>query len=99
MAERRADQLTLRELFTNAERLARELFEHLEKGVLPKIQNLDQLTKCTEDQTDESVPDVSVRRAAAELLGSDEFSQKLLEKMDEYLSAIDNAIERHINQF
>ena len=96
MAERPVAQLTLRELFTNAERLAREIIEHLEQGFIPKIHNLDRLVRAQEEGADE-VLDVTVRNTAAAALSSDEFSQKLLARMNEYLVAIDNAIERQVN--
>jgi hypothetical protein len=91
------EQQTLRELFSNTERLTRELIEHLDKGFVPKVQQLKQLVRNGEPTADE-VLDVTVRNQAATVLISDDFNQGLCAKMDEFLSAIDHALARHINQ-
>jgi len=36
MAERRIEDMPLRDVFTEAEQLARDLVDHLENGFLPK---------------------------------------------------------------
>jgi len=88
-------QLTLRELFTHAERLARELIEHLDQGFLPKLQTMRELARPVDDLNAEQVPDVTVRNQAKQLLDSDEFTQPLLRKLDDYLQAIDVALHRN----
>jgi hypothetical protein len=90
MAERPIDQLTLRDLFTNAEWLIRDLTEHLQQSFHPKSQALDELVRSylVPDERD-AIADTAVRTQAAALLDSDDYSQTLIEKLDRYLTAID----------
>ena len=57
-------KLPLRERLTIAERLSRELCEHLEQGFLPKIETLRRVTRQKEavaaDTTDKTVRDTVV---------------------------------------
>jgi hypothetical protein len=90
MAERPIDQLTLRDLFTNAEWLIRDLTEHLRQSFHPKSQALDELVRSFQvPEERDAIADTAVRTQAAALLESDEYSQALFEKLDKYLTAID----------
>lgn len=97
MADRPISQLTLRELFKHTEMLTRDLVEHVEKNFLPRVHALEQLVQPQDERMKVHIPDVSVRRHAHEALTSDEFTQKLFEKMKEYLSAIDKELARSTN--
>lgn len=81
----KADSLPLREKFTNAERLTRELIEHLEQGFLPKLQQLRRVARKDEE---EGVTDKSVRDQCAQLLKSDDFTEKLTSDLQDYLDSI-----------
>lgn len=97
MIERPADQLTLRELFIEAERLSRELAEHLEQGFLPKVQNLSRLVDPGHvDIHGNPAEDVSVRNCAAQLLESEAYTERLYVKVQEYCDAIDRDVSRII---
>ena len=96
--ERPIEQQTLREMLTNSERLARELIEHLEQGFLPKVQRLNELLHVPEDAEGGMVRDVTIRTQATTVLETDQFSQEMIEKMEQYLAALDNAITKHINR-
>ncbi len=90
MAERPIDQLTLRDLFTNAEWLIRDLSEHLRQSFQPKSKALDELVRSFQvPEERDAIADTAVRTHAAALLGSDDYSQTLMEKLDRYLAAID----------
>jgi len=90
MAERPIDQLTLRELFTNTEWLIRDLTEHLQQSFRPKSQALGGLVRSYQiPEERDAIADTAVRTHAAALLGSDDYSQNLIEKLDRYLEAID----------
>lgn len=78
------ESLPLREKFTNAERLTRELIEHLEQGFLPKLKKLRGVTR----KDDESVTDRTVRDHCKRLLDSDDFTHDLADKLQEYLDHI-----------
>ena len=45
MAERRVEDMPLRDVFTEVEQLARELVDHLENGFLPKANGLRELVE------------------------------------------------------
>jgi hypothetical protein len=90
MAELPIDQLTLRDLFTNAEWLIRDITEHLRQSFHPKSQALDELVRSFQVPEDrDAIADTAVRTQAAALLESDDYSQTLIEKLDRYLAAID----------
>ena len=93
MAERSLDQLPLRELFTTAERLSRELADHLDKGVMPKISDFERLVRASHDAARrDEVSDATVRGQAAKILSADEFTGTLCRQLSDYLQAIDTAV-------
>tara|TARA_R110002111_G_scaffold259308_1_gene329242 strand:- start:49104 stop:49382 length:279 start_codon:yes stop_codon:yes gene_type:complete len=90
--------MTLREMFSDTERLAAELVEHLELGFIPTNEQLIRLVRVVPDGIEQrQVEDISVRNQAAELLKCDNFTQDLFEKLDEYLKAIDLSVNQIIN--
>ena len=99
LAERPIEQLTLRELFTNAELLIRELSEHLQQSFQPTLRALEQVVgSYAERETRHSILDSSVRSQVASLLNSDDYSQKLFSRLNELLSAIDERSLRAITE-
>jgi len=98
IVNRDLSQLTLREMFSDTERLTAELADHLELGFLPKNQQLIRMVRVLPDGVEKRrVEDISVRNQAAELLKSDHFTQELFAKLDEYLEAIDQSINQIID--
>ncbi|QDU06294.1 hypothetical protein V6x_60460 [Gimesia chilikensis] len=94
IVKRDLSQLTLREMFSDTERLTAELADHLELGFLPKNQQLIRMVRVLPEGVEKRrVEDISVRNQAADLLKSDQFTQELFTKLDEYLEAIENSIE------
>jgi hypothetical protein len=89
MAERPIDQLTLREMFTNAESLLRDLVEHLDKSFHPKSRTLDELVRSynVPDERD-AISDAAIRTQVSTLLSSDDYSQAFFQKLERYLEAI-----------
>lgn len=95
--KRAPSQLTLREMFSDTERLASELIEHLELGFIPTNEQLIRLVREVPEGVEKRrVKDISVRNQAAELLKSDQFTQELFAKLDAYLQAIDQSINQII---
>ena len=88
MSDPKIDQLSLRDLFTDAERLTRDLIDHLEHGFIPKVQALNALML----DGGEQLEDLTVRNSAATVLEGHAFSQKLLDKLDNYYQAIDRTV-------
>jgi len=90
MAERPIEQLTLREMFTNAESLIRDLEDHLQKSFHPKSRAAHELVRSHNiPAARDAIPDSVVRHHVATLLSSDDYSESLLNKLDLYLTAIE----------
>jgi hypothetical protein len=82
-------------LFANAERLIRELTDHLDKGVLPKLVDLERLLRgASEPGRRDELSDPTVRSHAAGILSADDFTESLCWQLDEYLQAIDRALTK-----
>lgn len=90
MSNAKIAALTLREKVREAERLSRELIQHLELGFLPKVQEVRRLSKAgtLPDQIDE-VADASVRTSTQVVLKSYDYSAKLQETLEQFLQAIE----------
>ena len=84
------DSLTLRKQFTNAERLTRELIDHLDQGFLTRIQEVRRLARKDED---DGVTDKSVRAACTRLFDSDDFTRKLSKDLQDYLKSICDEVQ------
>src|SRR4029077_9076813 len=90
MADGPIDELTLRDMFSNAEWLIRDLTEHLKQSFQPHSQALDVLVRSYRNAEErDAIADTAVRTHAAALLESDDYSQKLMQKLDRYLIAIE----------
>jgi hypothetical protein len=95
MAERAVDQLTLRELFKDAERLTRELTEHIDQGFIPKSQALTRLVSPSPgDPEYDQIEDLTVRNQVVEVLKSEDFTNQLHEKLAKYYTAIERNVAR-----
>lgn len=93
MAERPVEQLTLRQMFTEAQRHSRELIDHLEKGFLPKTHGLLKLVRGRAgDPTIEEVEDVTVYHAAEQLRLSEEFTAQLYARLNQLFTAIGTSV-------
>jgi len=90
MAERPIEQLTLREMFTNAESMVRDLVEHLDKSFHPKSRALGELVRSynVSDERD-AISDSAIRTHVSTLLSSDDYSQAFFQKLDRYFQAIE----------
>jgi hypothetical protein len=90
MAERKLEDLTLRDMLLDAEQLVRELVEHLEQSVIPKLRAADELVRSFDNPTERNeIADSTVRSSMARLLESDGFSRTLVERLEKYLTAIE----------
>ncbi|MBC7816211.1 MAG: hypothetical protein IAG10_04865 [Planctomycetaceae bacterium] len=95
MAERPVSQQTLREQFTNAEQLTKELVDHLEHNLLPKIHDLKRLVQ-TELKGEAVVEDITVRNYAEHVLESARFADEIGGKMTTYFTSINQSVARII---
>lgn len=95
MAERPISQQTLREQFTHAEQLTKELLDHLEHNLLPKIHDLKKLVQ-TELKGEAVVEDITVRNHTANVLESARFADEVSDKMTAYFTSINQSVARII---
>lgn len=95
MAERRVEDMPLRDVFTEAEQLARDLVDHLENGFLPKVSGLKELVEVDERGIgSEDIHDVTVRNHSAQLLERARFADGLYSRFDECIKTIDEKVSR-----
>lgn len=98
MAERPIEQLTLREIFTNAESLIRDLQDHLQNSFQPKSRAVEDLVRSHNIASErDAIADSTVRHHVAEMLGSDDYSETLIRKLDQYLAAIEERAREAIH--
>lgn len=95
MAERPIQQQTLREQFTFAEQLTKELVDHVEHNLLPKIHDLRKLVQ-SELKGESTNEDVTVRIHANNVFESLRFSDGVCDKMTAYFTSINQAVSRII---
>jgi hypothetical protein len=96
MVERSLRQLTLREMVIEAERLTRELGEHLDQAFIPHCHELARLVRPINGEPPDvrALEDVTVRTQAARILETENFTESLFEKLTEYTRAIDEAVNK-----
>ena len=95
MSKESVEHLPLRELFTDAERLTRELIDHIERGFLPKCGRLNELCQSIPaalGKKTEDIEDITIRNHAAQVLESEKFTQQFYENTENYLFAINRAV-------
>ena len=80
--------MTLRQKLTEADKLTRELMDHLERGFIPKVHNLRRVTRHGSEIENESITDLTVRSTADLVLESAAFTTELAKGLEQYLSAI-----------
>ena len=96
MAESIQNQ-TLRERLTEAERLTRELADHVNQGFLPKLSELRRVVKHQEGRpSQDEATDTTVRTYADGVFESDDFTQQLYDKLAAYLNSIDSEVRRMV---
>ncbi len=97
VADRPVEHLPLRELLTDADRLTRDLIDHMKRGFIPKVKQLNDFVKVDFYANDEKrIHDVTVRNQSSQLLDSEDFSKQLSDKLNRYVTAIDAAVEKII---
>jgi hypothetical protein len=81
--------MTLRQKLIEADKLARELMDHLERGFVPRVHNLRRITRQGSDGDLEDITDVTVRSTVDQVLESDDFARNLCEGLKQFLTSID----------
>lgn len=81
--------MTLRQKLIEADKLARELLDHLERGFVPRLHTLRRITRQGSDGDHEDVTDVTVRSTVDQVLESDDFARGLCDSLTLVLASID----------
>ena len=91
--------LPLRDVCKEAERLTRELVDHLENNLIPRTRELHELVKPDSiESSGDGVKDVTVRNQAANLLESQDFTEQLFSKTRQYFETIDQSVGNMFSQ-
>lgn len=97
VAKRPIEQLTLVDMFKESDQVARAIMDHIERGFLPKVRDLERLVRPNPDAPGPSdVTNVRVRNYAASVIASDDFTHEQSRLLDEYLEAIDKQVSREL---
>jgi hypothetical protein len=96
MAERPIRSLTLREMLVEAERLTREVSEHLDQSFIPKCLELTRLVRPINGEPPDvrALEDVTLRTQTARILDTDNFTEKVFEQLSDYCNAIEGAVSK-----
>ncbi len=81
--------MTLRQKLIEADKLTRELMDHLERGFVPKVHHLRRVTRHGSEIENESITDLTVRSTADLVLDSSAFAAELTRGLEQFLAAID----------
>ena len=93
MSERPLESLTLREKLIEAEKLTRELTDHLERGFIPKSHELRRTARRgNEPDHQDEIKDVTIRSLVNGVLHSDDYTRQLCERERNLLAAIDREV-------
>lgn len=84
------DSLPLRERVRDAEKLVRELIDHLENGYLARVRELQRITSTDAPPTG----DMTVRASVGKVLEADKFTDDLWKRTRGYLQSIKGDLER-----
>ncbi len=75
------EEMTLHERLLAAQRLNRELVEHLEQGFIPKAHNLRRVTRVGSSADDSAANHRTIHTTAAQVVESDDFTVGLHENL------------------
>ena len=95
---RATDGLTLRDKCREANRVIRELADHLDQAFLPKVRSLRKLARGKEQGHDPSlVRDVTIRSQASALLDAEQYSIRLDEESKQFFTAIASEVDQLVS--
>ena len=90
----------LRDVCKEAERLTREVIDHLGRNLIPRTRELHDLVQPDSpfDEGGAGVKDITVHNKVAAVLESQEFAEQFYVKTREYLQSVDNHLSEIIGQ-
>lgn len=98
MNEPSLSNLTLRELIIEAQKLSRDLADHLDRNFLPKVNQLKRQSQPTSDSPYPlDVEDITVRNQVKVVLESEKYTNSTYKKLHQYCKAIDEAVSKIVD--
>jgi hypothetical protein len=89
------ENIPLQDLCKDAERLTRDLIDHLERNMIPRTREFQVLVRPDSAfDTGSQVQDITIRNQVKTLQESQEFTEQLYQKTSQYLDAIDREVSR-----
>ena len=86
---RQPESLTLRDQLNDADRLTREIMDHLERAFIPQAHELRRVTRISgEDDPSGQLADVTLRNQVGNLLKSDDYTLTMTKRLHAYLTSI-----------
>jgi len=85
---RKIETLTFRDKIRDCNTLTRELLEHLDQAVVPKIQRIKDDVRSRSQAHDDELSDVTVRNLVAVVLEGERFTSELCDRIEQYGRAI-----------
>ncbi len=83
-------------MLVEAERLSRELSEHLDQAFIPKCLELTRLVRPIngEPPDERALEDVTLRTQAARILETETFTENVFKELSDYCNAIEGAVNK-----
>lgn len=92
------ESLTLRDQLNGADRLTREIMDHLERAFVPQAHELRRVTRVTGgDDATGQLEDVTLRNQIDNLLESDAYTKEMSERLRAYLASIGKEVGKIVN--
>lgn len=88
--------MTLREKLSEADKLLREMIDHLDNDLVPKSRKTSQLIQESGINTSQ-LSDTTIRQQAAELVDANRFNDRLYEKLDLLLASIEQDVDETLH--
>lgn len=97
MAQRPLEQLTFREKIRDCAHRSRELVEHMEQNLVPRVDEILHKTRPRRPGHEDDLTDVSVRNLVSATLESHRYGSQIEEQIEAYGKAIDDELNGILN--
>ncbi len=91
------ESLTLRDQLNGADRLVREIMDHLERAFVPQAHELRRVTRITGESDLSQLEDVTLRNQIDNLLKSDAYTKEMSERLQAYLASIGKEVGKIVS--
>lgn len=91
---RSPESMTLRDRLIEAERLTRELVQHLDQGFVPKAHQLRRVARQGNESGHDEITDLSIRSTVDRTLEADDFTRLMGDQLSLFLESIDSDLRR-----